>query len=68
MGFNIDTADAAAELRVASANDETKVLARMDAMLTVMTRYFPEIAEKAGLGFGADSTAFYDRALGTMIV
>lgn len=47
-----------------SANErEAAILSRMDAMLSVMSEYFPEIAEKTGKGYGIEAI---DRGLGVI--
>lgn len=47
-----------------AANErETAILSRMDAMLSVMSEYFPEIAEKTGKGYGIEAI---NRGLGVI--
>lgn len=68
-----DVMDAAAVMDIntstnfSGASSETAILARMDAILTILSKYFPELAEQrvnTGSNFGI---GYIDRSLGSMM-
>lgn len=62
------TGKTVSEVQVSTNNKESAILARMDAMLAVMSQYFPEIAEKTAPSYSGVGIEAINRSLGVMTI
>lgn len=56
------------EVQLSTNNKESAILARMDAILAVMSQYFPEIAEKTTPAYNGIGIEAINRSLGVMTI